>query len=184
MNPHKIKGTYTVRASLADVVNGYQFTGAARNAELSAASDFMLLCKCDELNRPLNTAVSFISNNVLNVKAARILTNGAAGLRAAQNTSVAAAVTIIGRAQNDIASDSLGGFTLGLDFFNEWQQVDVKFLPLKVNENYYLSIDHAHTKLFVDDYNIQDDYLGQTFDATLELLIDTAGLLDNGGVVV
>ena len=184
MNPQKIKGTYTIRASINDLVNGYQFTGVDRNAQLDAADDFMLLAKCDDIDRPLNTAVSFISNNVLNIKAARIITSGAAGLRAALNSSIAAALTLIGRATNSATAEALGGFTFGMDYFNEWQELNIKYVPKKVNDNYYLSVDHAYSKLFIDDYNVQDDYLGQTFTATLELLIDTAGVLDNAGVVV
>lgn len=184
MKPHKIKGIYTVRASLADVVNSYQFTGADRNAELSAAADFMLLTTCDDIDRPLNTDISFKSDNVLNIKAARIITNGAAGLRPALNSSVAAVLTIIGRAINDVTGDALGGFTFGLDYFNEWQELNVKFFPEKVNDNYFLSVNHTYSKLYVDDYNVQDDYLGQTFTATLELLIDTAGVLDHAGDIV
>jgi hypothetical protein len=57
-------------------------------------------------------------------------------------------------------------------------------LPKKVNDNYFLSIDKNYTKLFIDDYNVQDEYIGQTFGAVLEMLVDTAGVLDNGGVIV
>lgn len=184
MDSKKIKGTYTVRASLYDIVNGYQFTGADRNVQLDATADFMLLTKCDDIDRPLNTVVSFISNNVLNVKAARINTSGAAGLRTALNSSLAASITIIGRATNSATAEALGGFTFGIDYFNEWQELNIKYLPKKVNDNYYLSVDHAYSKLFIDDYAIQDDYIGQTFNATIELLIDTAGVLDTAGVVV
>jgi len=184
MDPKKIKGQYILRASIDDVVNSYQFTGAERNAELSASADFMLLLKCADIDRPVNTAVSLVSNNMLNIKAARIITNGAAGLRAALTSQIAATLTIIGRATNSTSAESLGGFTFGLDMFNEWQDVNVRFLPKVVNDNYYLSVDHAYTKMFVDDYNVQDDYLGQTFGATLEMLVDTAGVLDNGGVLV
>jgi hypothetical protein len=73
---------------------------------------------------------------------------------------------------------------MGLDFFNQWQDVDFEYLPQKVNENYYLSIDKQYSKLYFDDYNIQDEYIGQTFNATLEMIIDTAGVLDVGGVIV
>ena len=41
-----------------------------------------------------------------------------------------------------------------------------------------------YTKFFIDDYNVQDDYVGQNFTAVLEMLIDTAGVLDNAGGVV
>ena len=184
MDPKKIKGTYILRASLNDVVSGFAFTGADRNTELSAASDFLLNLACADINRPTNTAVSLISNNILNIKAARILTPGAAGLRVALNSQVAATITIVGRALADVSAEALGGFTFGLDLFNEWQDVNVKYMPAKVNDNYYLSINKDYTKFFIDDYNIQDDYVGQTFAAVLEMLVDTAGVLDNGGGVV
>jgi hypothetical protein len=184
MDPKKIKGTYILRASLNDVVSGFEFTGADRNTELAAAADFMLNLRCADIDRPVNTSVSLISNNVLNIKAARILTPGAAGLRPALNSQTAGTFTIIGRASNDVAAEVLGGFTFGLDLFNEWQDVSVKYLPKKVNDNYFLSIDKNYTKLFIDDYNVQDEYIGQTFGAVLEMLVDTAGVLDNGGVIV
>lgn len=184
MDPKKIKGTYILRASLNDVVIGFSFTGADRNTELSAPADFMLNLRCADIDRPINTSVSLISNNVLNIKSARILTPGAAGLRPALNSQTAGTFTVIGRASNDVAAEALGGFTFGLDLFNEWQDVSIRYLPKKVNENYFLSIDKNYTRLFVDDYNVQDEYVGQTFGAVLEMLVDTVGVLDNGGVIV
>ena len=184
MDPKRIKGTYILRASLNDVVSGFSFTGSDRNTELSPASDFLLNLACADINRPVNTAVSLISNNVLNIKAARILTPGAAGLRGALNSQVAANITIVGRASADVAADSLGGFSFALDNFNEWQDVNVKYLPAKVNDNYYLSINKDYTKFFIDDYNVQEDYVGQNFTAVLEMLVDTAGVFDNAGGVV
>ena len=177
-------GTYILRASLNDVVSGFEFTGTDRNTELSPSSDFILNLACADINRPVNTAVSLISNNVLNIKAARILTPGAVGLRGSLNSQVAANITIVGRASADVAADSLGGFSFALDNFNEWQDVNVKYLPAKVNDNYFLSINKDYTKFFIDDYNIQDEYVGQNLAAVLEMLVDTAGVLDNAGVVV
>lgn len=184
MDPKIIKGTYILRASLNDVVSGFSFTGTDRNTELAAADDFMINLRCADIDRPVNTSVSLVSNNVLNIKAARILTPGAAGLRPALNSQTAGIFTFIGRASNDVAAESLGGFTFGLDLFNEWQEVSIKYLPKKVNDNYYLSMDKNYTKLFVDDYNVQNEYIGQTFGAVLEMFVDTAGVLDNGGIVV
>lgn len=181
MDPKKIKGTYILRASLNDVVSGFSFTGTDRNVELSPAYDFLLNLACADINRPTNTSVSLISNNVLNIKAARILTPGAAGLRVALNSQVAATVTVVGRATADVAAESLGGFSFALDNFNEWQDVNVKYLPAKVNDNYFLSINKDYTKFFIDDYNVQDEYLGQNFAAVLEMFVDTAGVLDNAG---
>jgi hypothetical protein len=112
------------------------------------------------------------------------LTPGAVGLRVALNSQVAATITIVGRASSDVTADSLGGFSFAVANFNEWQDVNVKYLPAKVNDNYYLSINKDYTKFFIDDYNVQDEYVGQNFTAVLEMLIDTAGVLDNAGGVV
>lgn len=184
MNPEKIKGLYTLRADITPIVNGYTFTSADRNAECAATDDFMLYLFCNEIERPILNSVSLITNNKLFVKKARILTSGAEGLRRALNSSIAASVLIVGRSENDITSTALGGFTMGIDSFNQWQDVDFEYLPQKVNENYYLSIDKQYSKIYFDDYNIQDKYIGQTFRATLEMIIDTAGVLDVGGVIV
>lgn len=184
MNPKKIKGQYTLRADITPIVNGYTFTGADRNAESGAISDFMLNLACDEISRPILNSVSLISDNKLFVKRARILTSGAEGLRRALNSSIAASVLIIGRSDDNTTSTALGGFTMGFDFFNKWQDVDFEFLPQKVNDNYYLSVDKQYSKIFFDDYNIQSAYVGETFKLTLEMIIDTAGVLDVGGVIV
>ncbi len=179
-----IKGKYILRASLSDLVDGYTFTNDDRAAVLQPAADFLLNLSCDDIDRPINTTVSLISENRLNVLAARIITSGAPGLQRAIDASKAATILLVGRSEYDITSESLGGFTFGIDDFNEWQDVGVSFLPKKVNDNYYLSVDHAYSRITVDDYNLQSAYEGETFNAFLELMIDTAGVLDNGGNVV
>ena len=73
---------------------------------------------------------------------------------------------------------------LAVDNFNEWQDVSIEFLPEKKNENYYLSVNDFYSRIWFDDYNIQDAYIGQTFNLFLEMMIDTAGVYDhNGGIV-
>lgn len=183
MNPKKIKGVYTVRAGLSAVVNGYAFAGNNRNSQLVASDSQMLTFRCDDIRVPLNNTCSFISNNNMRIKRARIVTNGAAGLRPSVNNK-AANILLVGRALNDITSQDLGSIYLGFDFFNEWQEIDASFLPTKVNDNFYFSFDKSYTRLTIDDYNIQDEYIGESFNAVLEMIIDTAGILDNNGGIV
>lgn len=184
MDPKKIKGTYILRAGLDDIVNGYTFTNNDRQVSLTANDAFMLNFTCEDIHRPVNTDVSFISNNKLFIKRARVLTVGAPGLQGAANSAVAAGFNVIAKATNSTSADNVGAFTFSLDFYNEWQELNIEFLPTRVNDNYYFSLDGVYTSLTLDDYNLQSAYEGETFKAVLELEIDTAGLFDHNGEVV
>ena len=186
MNPKKIKGSYTLRADLSDVINGYTLTGSDRFVELSPTDDFMIGLSCADIDRPINNTVTLVTANKLFVKKARILTYGAPGLAPSIDAHLAAKVLLVGRVDNDITSDPMGGFSFGLSFFNEWQDLNIEFLAAQVEgvSNFYLSVDSQYTKFWIDDYNIQNDYIGETFKPVLEMIVDTAGVLDNGGIVV
>lgn len=180
----KIKGQYIVRGNLNNIVNGYTFTGADRNAVLAASADFMFPLTCDDISRPLNTGVTLNSQNKLYVKKVRLATHGAPGLQPSINSSVASKIYLVGKAANDLAAENVGGFLVSLDQFNAWQDVNVEFLPDQtkaVNKDYYLSINHTYSKIWFDDYNIQADYIGQTFKLYFEMMIDTAGVFDYNG---
>ena len=42
----------------------------------------------------------------------------------------------------------------------------------------------GYNQITLDDYNINTNYLGETFTPILEMMVDTAGLLDFFGEVV
>lgn len=179
-----IKGVYNVRAPLSQIVNGYTFTGENRNVGLSPSDEFMLDLTCDDIPRPNNTDISLVSNNKLFIRKVKLITNGARGLLPSVNFSRAGTLFINARSANDITSDNLGGFLFSVDNFNEWQDVSIEFLPEKKNENYYLSVNNFYSRIWFDDYNIQDAYIGQTFNLFLEMMIDTAGVFDHDGGIV
>ena len=69
--------------------------------------------------------------------------------------------------------------------WNEWEDVNVDLKPYK---NIQLAESPAVTSIELgqtdidftcDDFNIQDDYVGQGVQAMLELDVETAGLLDS-----
>lgn len=184
MNPKQIKGTYTLRADLVEMTMNFLFTDSDRYKEIAPDNDFMLNLACADIDRPINNTISLISNNKLFVKKARILTLGAPGLSPSAISTLAAKILIVGRELDDINSDPVGGFSFGLSLYNEWQDLNIEFLPIKKNENYYLSIDSQYTKMWIDDYNLQSAYIGQPFRPVLEMIVDTSGVIDNGGNIV
>lgn len=179
----KILGKYNIYADVSALVNSYQFTNGDRNVELQATADGMLTFYCSDINRPVNRSVTFSKDNVLKIRRARIITDGAPGLQS--NTSPAASVLLIAKNTNDVSADPLGGVMMSFANYNEWQDFNIDFLQSgATGSNFYFMLDHTYSKLNVDDYNIQDAYVGETFKATLQLEVDTAGLIDNGGNIV
>lgn len=180
----KILGKYILRASLEDFTTGFTFTGANRQTVLNLGSSTMLSFDCSDIKRNNDTsALSFNSNAVLKIRRARIVTTGAAGLRSALGYK-AAQIFLTAHDSNDIASDALGNCCVSLDNYNEWENVNVDFMPwTHSNENYFMaasnSIGLQNAFLSVDDFNVQADYVGQTFKPYLEIEVDTAGGMFN-----
>ena len=186
MDKKNILGNYTIRCSLSSFLNGFVFTGNDRETVLQPSTDEIKLFSCSEIDRPIYKDISFLSNNILRIKAARLVTFGAEGLRPSKSEK-AANFFISAFKENDITSDELGNFAFSLDFFNVWEQVNLNFIPdyKNANKNYYLGMkaNTGYNQITIDDYNINNNYLGETFTPILELQLDTAGLLDQFGDV-
>lgn len=181
MDKKKILGNYTVRCSLNSFMNGFVFTGNDRETVLQPSTDEIKNFYCSEIDRPVYKDISFLSNNILRIKEARIVTFGAAGLRPSKSEK-AANFFISAFKDNDITSEELGSFSFSLDFFNVWEKVNINFIPNNENsnKNYYLGMkaNTGYNQITLDDYNINTKYIGETFTPILEMLVDTAGLLD------
>lgn len=179
----KILGKYILRASLEDFTTGYTFSGANRQTVLNLGSSAMLSFDCSDIKRNNDTsALSFNSNAILKIRRARIVTTGAAGLRSALGYK-AAQIFLTARDSNDIASDAIGNCCVSLDNYNEWENVNIDFMPFThSNQNYFMSASNSigleNAFLSVDDFNIQADYVGETFKPYLELEVDTAGMFN------
>ena len=180
----KILGKYIIRASLVDFSTEFTFQNADQDTRLTVNSDTLLSCTCADITRPVNNAVSFVKNNVLKVRGVRILTTGAEGLRCGKNDK-AANLLFVAQGLQD-TSTPVGSFQVNVDRYNEWEPVNIDFLcniASAPNENFYLSLDHTYSFLSLEDFNIQDDYIGLGFTPFVELQIDTAGIFDYDGKV-
>lgn len=181
----KILGKYIIRANVSTFTSGFAFANDNRNRHLTLNDDEMLNCYCSDFNRPVNSSVHFVANSVLKVRAARIVTPGAIGLRPAL-TDPAGVFFIQARKANDATSDTLGAFMFDCPYFNEWQPMNFDFLPdykSAENNEYWLSINSQYSSINFEDFNIQSIYEGETFNVGLELQLDTAGILDYDGKV-
>ena len=67
--------------------------------------------------------------------------------------------------------------------FNEWQKLDDYWEPYKLTKEEKFNISLTAGKLNIDDFNIQDNYIGETVNFKIELAIDTAGIVLDDNII-
>lgn len=178
----QIQGLYTVVADITELVGGYTFTGANRNASISGPITNDLNFKCVSSAVDYHNDIYFIYENDIKIKRGRIITPLAPGLRAGEGGPACRLLLDAHNADIDHANLNSSMF-LRFEKFNEWTDFNFVLKPYagKVAPNNdktcTLRINYTYSSMCVDDYNILNDYVGQTFNAALEMEIDTAGVV-------
>lgn len=189
-----IQGIYTLRAPLYnsnDPANRvlYTFTNNARNASIGFAYECPLDFSQIDAQNPdnLGDLRKFDIQNKLFIKRGRILTPGAPGLAPALGDRAAVFFLSTRSSKNGINTHG-DTIILKFDHFNEWQDFNIPFLNDKIDSDtgrYTFAIGtDGRTGLHVDDYNLQNEYVGQDLYAFLELVVDSAGLYNASNTVV
>jgi len=147
-----------LRASLAGL--DYTFTGADRNASSSAAADTALALSD---MRTGWTGVTFNAGQVVRVKRARLISSGAPGLQPKLDGTAASLVVLEGK-----GSPFAGQNSCKLEFaeWNEWEDKDFE---LAISEDGSSLGIQAGSEVTCDDFNIQDNFVGQAVYPVVEL---------------
>lgn len=188
-NAKSIRGNYVIEGDLTSLLNGYQFTGTDRDVNIVNGRGFGLLWNLKAIeDRYLYRTAHFVANNKVKIKRARLSTPGAVGLRAGVGEQIAARV-ILDSARGLGDWNPIGDPSIMLRFsrLNEWENFDITFLSEEAEgeglDQFYFMINDL--RLWIDDYNIQRAYIGETFGLVLEMEIDTAGMvIDYDGEIV
>lgn len=130
--------------------------------------------------------VRFVTQNDVTIKRARIVPRGGAGLLASPGTLAGQLFLNAYTIEPDETRKTLDSVHLDFLQWGEWENVNAILKPYKnrggaetIPETCGLYISGAAAKFTADDFNIQDDYIGQGVQALLELEIETAGLSDS-----
>lgn len=190
VNAKPIRGNYVIEGDLTSLLNGYQFTGTDRDADIVNGSGLGLFWSLKAIeDRYLYRTAHFVANNKVKIKRARLNTPGAVGLRSGVSAGIAASVIIdsSGGPLNDWNPIGDPSIVLRFSKFNEWENFDLTFLSEEAEgeglDQIYFMINEL--RLWIDDYNIQSAYVGETFGLILEMEIDTAGMvIDYDGEIV
>lgn len=183
----KIAGSYFVHFEIPGTE--YTFTGNARNAQFHPTAGDKLADMRALNSYGSNTAVKFITQNSITIKRARIVGAGAPGLQTGNASPfLACHVSLFAGVENgeDVPPSDLDGFFVSLTRWGEWQDVNKTFTPFanaaaleSLPQLCDLFINGGADSLFwCDDFNLQEDFVGQTVKPILELEIDTAGMYD------
>lgn len=184
MAKETIQGVYRLGANLTGNFPTYHLTGADRNANDAPTS---VDVNFEILDQAANSNAQFRTQNTHRIKRARIVTSGCEGLRAGLN-SIAFVITLVAY---DPVNNITGTKYAMLKFlnFNEWTNFDVFFNAfeddlIKDSEKFVFRLVPQVTNFNIDDFNIQDDYVGQPVSFYLEMEIDTAGIYNSNGDLV
>lgn len=173
MANNKISGSYILQS--AQKITDYEFTGNARNAQVTLQAGKINLI--DLSNGSINDRyIDLLTKNKVHVKGVRVTTPGGAGLRSIKNAATLWLCMYNLAGDTNLCQLSI----IEIARFNEWQELDDYWEPYKKTNEAMFNLGVSQGSLNIDDYNIQQKYIGQKVNFKLELSIDTAGIyLDN-----
>lgn len=184
-----IRGKYVVYSFLPIT---YTLTGNDRQARFNF-DDTQDEIKLKAQNAPSDPVygVQLVTENDVTIKRARIVPRGGAGLLASPGTL--AGQLFLNAYTKDADNNRITLDSVHLDFlqWGEWENVNAVLKPYKntgsaedLPRACSVFISGAAAKFTADDFNIQEDFIGQGVQALLELEIETAGLSDSDTHVI
>lgn len=177
----KIAGKYTLWGVVPNC--SYEFTGNNRAASFGITGDR------EEMSMKALNALSVDSNvwpemgTNVNIKRAKIEPSGAFGLQPPQGERAAGLFLDLVYTDGDGNLQVIDSVALQFDKWGEWCDInknlkaygDINTPPTICKFSIYPS-----TAFFkCDDYNLQEDYIGQTVTPVLVLEVETAGMWDS-----
>lgn len=180
----EIRGKYVVYSFLPIT---YTLTGKDRQARF-AFDDTQDEIRLKAQNAPTETVygVQLVTENDVTIKRARIVPRGGAGLLASPGTL--AGQLFLNAYTKDADNNRITLDSVHLDFlqWGEWENVNAVLKPYKNTGNAEdlprtcsVFISGAAAKFTADDFNVQEDFIGQGVQALLEMEIETGGLSDS-----
>ena len=173
---NKVQGKYFCYSFIPN--SSYTLTGSARAASFSVSGDVKnndMNVKCLSAPDPDNS-VKFCSNTLVKIERVRVRMNGAPGIQAGVNHIAAKIAIEFGRKENGSWISEAKAF-IQVPNFGEWCECGAELNVGDKLLNYRaMHVNPNETIFYVDDYNLQPDYIGQGITPVIEMEIKTAGI--------
>ena len=180
---NKIQGKYFCYSFIPH--SSYTLTGNDRTAAFGVTDTIEnneMNVKCLSAPNPDNK-VSFDTNNKITIKRVRVRMNGAPGIQAGLNHIAAKICIEFGEVVDGVWKTATKDF-LQVPNFGEWCECEVVIRPHKLHGYKKMFVNPNETIFYVDDYNLQSEYVNQGITPILEMEIETAGICvsENGDI--
>ena len=178
----QIQGKYFLQA---DIPTSYSLTGENRSASmgLNDIKELIVL----SINAPgVSNRVYFPVEHVVTIKRVRIVANGGPGIQGGVNHFAGQFILSMAPDEGDGNVTKFDECPVIIPNWGEWYDINMILRPYKRTggdtsaEFVGMAIEKTLDSLamfYVDDYNIQDDFVGQGITPILQMEIETAGLV-------
>lgn len=143
----------------------YTLTGGAADANFNPSADI----EEDNIETAVSGEVVKLSGaNKYHISRARLVSTGAPGLESGNGIAASLDCAVV-----DIANggDPIATFKLDLNKWNEWEEKDI-FISRDADSRLGQVVVKSSSTIYVHDFNVQTDYVGQDVLPTLELEIE------------
>lgn len=182
----EIAGKYFLHTLIENT--SYELTGNDRNADFHSTAGDVQLGIYALNSRASNTLVKLIPQYDFIITRARIVAAGGHGLQAGTAAPfIAAKIGIYaGVDHGDGTFDNFDDCYFTLTNWGEWQDINKTIKPHKYTlsplpqlcDLILRNSGGFYNTFYCDDYNLQEDYVGQTIKPVLEMEVKTAGMYD------
>lgn len=178
----QIQGKYFLQAKLP---GSYTLTGADRVASMGAND--LTYIGVESINAPaVSNRVVFPVENIVTIKRVRIVANAGPGIQAGVNHYAGQFILSMARDDGEGNVTKFDECPVIIPNWGEWYEINMTLKPFKRTggdtsaEFVGMAVDKTVDTLamfYVDDYNIQEDYIGQGITPILQMEVETAGLV-------
>lgn len=180
---NKVQGRYLL---VGDLGGAYELTGANRDAEMALTTNDPI--NLVAVNNKGARSVYLCANVKTKILRVRLRSPQGPGINSAKPT--AGAVVISFCAMVSGAKDTeLDAYKIAIPTWGDWIDVNLDIEPYKTAYNWTAgqiaqnkpvgAFIGYNSALKIDDFNIQNDYVGETVGAVLDIEIETAGVIDS-----
>lgn len=180
---NKIQGRYLL---VGDLGGAYELTGANRDAEMALTTDDPI--NLVAVNNKGARAVYLCANVKTKILRVRLRSPQGPGINSAKPTAGAVVISFCSMLLG-VKDTELDAAKIAIPTWGDWIDVNLDIEPYKTAYNWtdgqiaqnkpvgaFIGYNSA---LKIDDFNVQDDFIGQTVGAVLDLEIETAGVIDS-----